>query len=222
MRTQRYFVALLAAMAAGALATAFAAINPAAEGLAAVKSSTLDEVYLRPAVNLAGYTKVMIEPASVEMFKGWRKYINKQREPSRWITPEQEQNLIKTAAAGMTEAVAKAFTDKGFEVVTAPGPGVLRVSPSTPDLFVNAPDTVTPTVQAQITQHEAGDATLNMEIRDSANGTVVGFVSDRNTVRQVQRFNRVTLVSNQFWFDSVFSTWARNIVAELATARGAP
>ena len=47
MRTQRYFVALLAAVAAGVFASAFATINPASEGLAAVKSSTLDEVYLR-------------------------------------------------------------------------------------------------------------------------------------------------------------------------------
>jgi hypothetical protein len=221
MRTQRYFVALLAAVAAGALATAFAAINPAAEGLAAVKSSTLDEVYLRPAVDLASYRKVMIEPARVETFKGWRKSINQQREPSRWITPEQEQEMVKTASAVMTEAVARAFQDKGFEIVTAPGPGVLQVSPSTPDLFVNAPDTVTPTLQAQINQREAGDATLNLEIRDSASGAVVGRVSDRNTARQVQIFTRVTLISNQFWFDAMFSAWARNVAAELAMTRGA-
>jgi len=222
MKTQRYFVALLAAAAAGALATAFAAINPAAEGLAAVKSSTLDEVYLRPTVDLTGYRKVMIDPARVQLFKGWRKSINQQREPSRWITVEEEQILIDTAASGMTEAVARGFKDRGFEIVTAPGPGVLRVSPSTPDLFVNAPDTVTPTRQAQITQHDAGDATLNMEIRDSVNGTVVGFVSDRNTAHQVQRFNQVTLISNQFWFDAMFSAWARNIASELEVTHGAP
>ena len=221
MRTQRYFVALLAAVAAGVFASAFATINPASEGLAAVQSSTLDEVYLRPAVDLAGFRKVMVDPARVETFKGWRKSINQQREPSRWITVEEEQNMTRTAATVMTEAVARAFRDRGFEIVTAPGPGVLRVSPSTPDLFVNAPDTVTPTLQAQITQREAGDATLNMEIRDSANGTVIGFVSDRNTARQVQIFNRVTLVSNQFWFDAMFSAWARNIATELAMAHGA-
>jgi hypothetical protein len=61
-----------------------------------------------------------------------------------------------------------------------------------------------------------------MEIRDSANGAVVGRVSDRNTARQVQVFNRVTLISNQFWFDAVFSTWARNVATELAMAHGAP
>jgi len=222
MKAQRYFVALFAAATAGALATAIAATNPAGEGLAAVKSSTLDEVYLRPALDLASYRKVMVEPAKVEMFKGWRKSINQQREPSRWITVEQEQDLVRTAAAGMTGAVVEAFKARGFEIVTAPGPGVLQVSPSMPDLFVNAPDTVTPTLQAQITQREAGDATLNLEIRDSASGAVVGRMSDRNTARQVQIFNRVTLVSNQFWFDAMFSAWARNCAAELALAPGTP
>jgi hypothetical protein len=223
MRTQRFFVPLLAALAAMTLAPGFAATNPAqSDGLAAVKSRTLDEVYLRPAVDLAGYRKVIVEPARVETVKGWRKSINQQREPSRWITVEDEQNLVRTAAEVMRGAVVEAFKAKGFEIVTTPGPGVLQVSPSTPDLFVYAPDTVTPTLQSQITQREAGDATLNMEIRDSASGAVVGRVSDRNTARQVQVFNRVTLISNQFWFDAMFSAWARNCVTELAMARGAP
>jgi len=222
MKAQRYFIAMLAALAAAALATAFAATNPAADGLAAVKSSKLDEVYLRPATDLASYRKVMVEPATVEMLKGWRKSINQQREPSRWITVEQEQELVQTAATGMTGAVVEAFKAKGFEIVTAPGPGVLQVSPSTTDLFVNAPDTVTPTLQSQITQREAGDATLNLEIRDASSGTVVGRVSDRTTAQQVRVFNRVTLISNQFWFDAMFSAWARTCATELAMARGTP
>ena len=56
----------------------------------------------------------------------------------------------------MTDAVTAAFKAQGFEIVTAPGPGVLYVAPSTLDLFVNAPDTVTPTRQGQITQQRSG------------------------------------------------------------------
>jgi len=222
MRTLRHFAPALAFVAAAAVATAFAATNPAAEGLATVKSSTLDELYLRPAADLASYRKVMVEPAKVEMLKGWRKTINQQREPSRWVTVSDEQDLVRNAAAGMTGAVVEAFRARGFEIVTEPGPGVLRVSPSTTDLYVNAPDTVTPAPQGQITHFEAGDATLNMEIRDSTNGNAVAFVSDRNAARQVGRLNRVTLISNQFWFDAMFSAWARNCATELAMARGAP
>lgn len=216
------FAPLLAALAV-AFAPAFAATNPAqVEGLAAVKSRTLDEVYLSPKADFASYRKAFVEPARVELAKGWRKSINQQREPSRWLTAGDEQELVRTAATGMTEAVTKAFRDQGFEIVTAPGPGVLQVSPSTTDLFINAPDTVTPVVQGQITHFEAGDATLDMEIRDASNGTVVGVVSDRNAARQVGRMNRVNLLSNQFWFDAMFSAWARNCAAEVALARGAP
>ena len=223
MRTPRLFVPLLAALAAAAFAPAFAANNPTqAEGLAAVKSPTLDEVYLRPAVDLAGYRKVIVEPARVETQKGWRKSINEQREPSRWLTAEDEREMVDSAASGMTKAVSAAFAARGFEVVTAPGPGVLRIAPSTMDLFVNAPDAMTPTRQGQITQHEAGNATLMLDIRDSVSGTLVGRVVDRNTARQVGRFNTVSLISNQFWFDAMFSAWARNCATELAMANTTP
>lgn len=222
MRTRMLFAPLLAALAV-VFAPALAATNPAqVEGLAAVKSRTLDEVYLSPKVDFVSYRKAFVEPARVELAKGWRKSINQQREPSRWLTAEDERQIVDKAAAGMTEAVAKAFKDQGFEIVAAPGPGVLSVAPSTTDLFVNAPDTVTPTGQVQFTHQEAGDATLNLEIRDAVSGTIVGRVVDRNTARQVGRMNRVNLLSNQFWFDAMFSAWARNCVTELAMARGAP
>ncbi len=223
MRTPRLFVPLLAALAAATFAPAFAATDPAqAEGLAAVKSPTLDEVYLRPAVDVAGYRKVIVEPARVETEKGWRKSINQQREPSRWLTAGDEREMVASAAAGMTKAVSAAFAAQGFEVVTAPGAGVLRVAPSTVDLFVNAPDAITPVRQGQITQHEAGNATLMLDIRDSVSGMLVGRVVDRNTARQVGRFNTVSLVSNQFWFDAMFSAWARNCATELAMANTTP
>jgi len=214
---------MLAVVAAVAFAPAFAATNPAqADGLSAVKSPTLDEVYLRPAVDLSSYRKVIVEPARVELVKGYRKYINQQREPSRWLTPEDVQQMVATAQALMTDAVTAAFKAQGFEIVTAPGPGVLYVAPSTLDLFVNAPDTVTPVRQGQITHMEAGDATLNLDVRDAVTGNVVGRVVDRSTARQVGRFNVVTLISNQFWFDAMFSAWARSCATELAMVRGAP
>lgn len=223
MKIGKRSLLLIPALACALLASSPNAATPASsDGLVQVKTKALDEFYLRPQAGLANYRQVMIEPARVETVKGWRKSINQQREPSRWITVEDEQNLVRTAAEGMTGAVVEAFKAKGFEIVTTPGPGVLQVSLGTPDLFVNAPDTVTPTLQGQITQREAGDATLNMEIRDSASGAVVGRVSDRNTARQVGRFNAVSLISNQFWFDAMFSAWARNCVTELAMARVAP
>ncbi len=223
MTTQRFLASLLAALAAAAFGPAFAAASPAqADGLVAVKSSALDEVYLRPAVDFTSYRKVIVEPARVEIAKGWRKSINEQREPSRWLTSDDERQIVSTAAAGMTEAVTAAFKAQGFEIVTAPGPGVLALAPSTTNLYVNAPDTVTPVGQGQFTHQEAGDATLNLEIRDAASGTVVGRVVDRNTARQVGRMNRVDLTSNKFWFDAMFSAWARNCAKQLEAARAAP
>ncbi len=40
----------------------------------------------------------------------------------------------------MARTVADVFAAKGYEIVTAPGPGVLRVAPSVVDLDVYEPD----------------------------------------------------------------------------------
>jgi len=223
MKIGKRYLLLIPALACALLASLPNAATPASsDGLVQVKTKTLDEFYLRPQAGLANYRQVMIDPARVETVKGWRKSINQQREPSRWLTAEDEREMVDKAAIGLTKAVSAAFAAQGFEIVAAPGPGVLRIAPSTTDLFVNAPDAITPVKQGQVTFQQAGDATLNLEIRDAVTGTIVGRVVDRNTAREVGRFNVVSLISNQFWFDAMFSAWARNCVTELAMARSTP
>ena len=126
-------------------ASAFAQPQPASprigDELVKWLTQTFDEAYVKPGANLASYRKVMLDQPQIGFQKNWLKDINKTRDVSRWLVPADQQKLADDMSAGMGQAFAEIFRSKGYEIVTAPGPGVLRVTPSVTDLWLNAPDT---------------------------------------------------------------------------------
>ena len=129
------------------------------DGLVTLQASKLDEFSVRPNADLASYRKVIIDPAQVEFRKGWLKAINATRDLSRWLTASDQQQIADNAAASLNNTIADAFKSRGYEIVTAPGPGVLRVAPRVTELYVNAPD-VPASSPARLFNVDAGDATL--------------------------------------------------------------
>jgi len=195
-------------------AVANPALTAAQDGLISVYSKKLDEVYLRPSGEWTGYRKVLIDPAQVSLRKNWLKDLNATRGPSRWVSASDAQELVQVAAVSMTKMVTDGFAAKGYEIVTVPGAGVLRVTPSVTELDVYEPDVGFARPEALFTK-DAGTATLSLEARDAASGALVGVVVDRSTASQISRINHTTRTSNVFWFDTMFSLWAANCIAEI-------
>jgi hypothetical protein len=196
-----------------------AATAPAVDGLIAIPSRSLDALYVRPGANFQEYRKVVIDPAQVEFRKGWLRSVNATRGPSRWLVPEDVANIADSAAASLTDVVVAAFTSRGYEVVTDPGAGVLRVSANVTDLVVNAPDVASAYPQA-LFNVTAGEATLTLELRDASTGALLGRVVDRGTAHELSsRINRAFGVTNVFWFDALFRQWAANSIKEFEAAR---
>ena len=214
------FVLSLMLLAASFLALPAGAVtSPASDGLVAVSSRNLDEVYVRPGADFQAYRKVVIDPARVEFRKGWLRSINATRGTSRWLVPEDAANIADNAATSLTDVVVASFTSRGYEIVTAPGAGVLRVSANVTDLVVNAPDVASASMQA-LYNVTAGEATLTLEVRDAATGTLLGRVVDRGTARELSsRVNRAFGVTNVFWFDALFRQWTANSIKEFESAR---
>jgi hypothetical protein len=183
-------------------------------GLVPVKSRYLDEVYLRAGPSTAGYRKVMFDPVQVAFRKNWLKDLNSTRGPSRWISASDAEEIAQMAAASMARMVADEFVAKGYEIVTAPGAGVLRVTPSVTELDVYEPDVGFARPEMLFTK-DAGTATLTLEARDAESGVLVGVVVDRGTATQISRINHTTRTSNQFWFDAMFRLWAANCIAAI-------
>ena len=121
MSLQALFI-LCVAMIGGA---AFAAEPQAAsqamdEGLVAVRSRNLDELYLRPNADLAGYRRVLIDPVRAEMRSDWLKNLNYTRNVSRWVRPDDAQRIATEAASSLESIVAEAFKARSPLLVDSP------------------------------------------------------------------------------------------------------
>lgn len=198
-----------------------AASTASHEGLVAVPSRNLDELYLRPNAELASYRKVMIDPVRVEFDRDWLSYKYYGREVTRPVDEENIKRIAEDTAADAQASLAEAFKARGYEIVAAPGPGVLRLTPSVEALYVNAPDRLSPWRTKTFTR-EAGRAVLLLEARDAVTGTLLGRVVHRGTAQQMGRLARANDVSNRFWFEALFRRWAANCVAEFEAGRIRP
>src|SRR6266704_1863612 len=88
MNLQALFMFCFAAIGGAAFAAEPQAASEAArEGLVAVHSWHLDELYLRPNADLAAYRKVLIDPVRAEIRSDWQRNLNYTRNVSRWVGP---------------------------------------------------------------------------------------------------------------------------------------
>jgi hypothetical protein len=210
MRLKAYLVVIMAALGgATALAAPYETTAPASyDGLVAVQTRNLDKLYVRPNADLARYQAVMIDPVTVEFSKDWNRSVNDPRYTTR-IRPEDAQRIADQTTGSVGDILAAALTQRGYQIVTAPGPGVLRLSPHVTDLYVNAPDVFPPGVTRSFAR-DAGEATVTLEARDATNGTLVAVISDHATAQDMLRLSRATDVSNAFWFEGMFKRFAAN------------
>lgn len=209
MERKAYLVMVAALGAATALAAPYGATAPATyDGLVAVQVRNLDQSYVRPDAGLARYQKVLIDPVTVEFSKEWERSVNDPRYTTR-IRPEDARRVADQTTANLGGILADALTARGYQIVTAPGPGVLRLSPHVTDLYVNAPD-VFPPGNTRSFARDAGEATVTLEVRDASSGTLVAVISDHATAQDMLRLSRATDVTNAFWFDGMFKRFAAN------------
>ena len=202
-------------------AAAFAQPQPASpqigDQLARWLTQTFDEAYVKPGANLGSYRKVMLDQPQVVFRKNWLKAINDTRDPSRWLTQSDQQKYVDDMSAGMGQAFANVFRSRGYEVVTAPGPGVLRVTPSVTDLYLNAPDIQSSNLTRTFNR-DTSDATLVVDARDAVTGAVLAHFVDRRTVRDTigarPRAQYTSDVANLFWMEAASRTLATNTIKE--------
>jgi len=189
------------------------------EGLVATRSADLDELYVQPDLNLSTYRKVFVEPVGVALRDD---YITQRHAYNRFqpIYPryQEAESLVAFAAQSIREGLADAFKARGYEVLDVPQAGALSISARVTELYVNAPDRLSPWLTRNLTR-DAGQATLSLEARDAAQGTVLARVVHHLIVREVSRVNLASDVSNGMWLDSAFRRWAANCAAALSSRR---
>ena len=219
MILRAFFVLCVAVLGAAACAAEPQAPSEAVrEGLVAVQSRNLDELYLRPNADLAAYRKVLIDPVRAEMRGDWLKNLNYTRNVSRWVRPEDAQRIAADVASTLESTLAETYKARGYEIASAPEPGLLRVSASIADLYVNAPDRFSPWNVKTFTR-DAGQATLVLEARDAVSGTLLARVVHHGIAREISRLNMAGDVSNRFWFEALFRRWTADCIAEFEAGK---
>jgi hypothetical protein len=181
---------------------------PTWENLVLVKSKSLDLVYLLPGADFRHYHKVMLEPTEVAFRDGWIKdYNSTVRDPSRRLTDDHAQKIVQEVKTGMADVFAKAYRNAGYEVVNAPGPGVLRLHTFIVNLEIGAPDIPT-AGRTRTYSDKAGGATFGLEARDSVTGALLGRAVDSRAAQNSTLYLR-TSVTNRSDFHYLFTDWAK-------------
>jgi uncharacterized protein DUF3313 len=216
--SQALIVCAVLALATAGCATPQRVTPVTKEGLVPVHSANVDELYLHPNADVSGYRRVLIEPVSVGFRSDWltqRHAYNRIQAPSVYPYVDGER-LARETAANLDSSLAAAFKARGYEIAAASEPGVLRVSARVTELFINAPDRLSPWITRNFVR-DAGQATLSLEARDAISETVLARVVHRGIAREVGRINLAGDTSNRMWLDTMLRRWAANSVAELKT-----
>jgi len=208
MTTSRWLAAALSAcfMVVGAAAGATDAPDNW-DGLVQVKPKRMDMVYVLPGADFRPYSKVMLDETEVAFRKDWLKNMNDTRTVSRRIDDSEVAKIKEAASSNFSDVWTKALEKAGYQVVTTPGPDVLRLSPAIADLYINAPDTME-AGRVRSYSAEAGEATLILEVRDSQTNALLGRVVDRRETRTSVTMQQANRVTNQADFRALFSQWA--------------
>jgi Protein of unknown function (DUF3313) len=178
------------------------------DGLVQVKPKRIDAGFLLPGADFRPYKKIMMDPVEVAFKKDWLKNYNRDAITlSQRLSQEDLDKMAQAARENFTEIFTETYREAGYEIVTAPGPDVLRLRPGVMDLYVNAPDTMT-TGRSRTYTTEAGEALLFLEVRDSSTGALLGRGLDRRTTRDTGVAQVSSRVTNMADFRALFKQWA--------------
>ncbi len=187
------------------------------DGLQKIKVKGIDVAYARPGASLASYSKMIIDPVEVTFHKSW----DPNRTGSRAKLSTQERENIRNGVARIVqEEFTKAIQKDGpFTVVQEAGPDVVRLRAAVADLYVNAPDTMTPG-RTQTYTVSAGEMTLVGELVDSESGQVIGRVIDRREAQGTGMMQLTNSVVNAQEARAIAASWARILRKRLDAAHG--
>ena len=206
MRAVKLIFAALALTVGAAGATAKA--PETWDGLVQVKAKKVALAYLLPHADFRAYSKVMFDPPQVAFAKNWQRDFNRSAMTlSGRISDKDVRDAVDQGQASLARIFPERFTEEGYQVVTAPGPDVLRLGVAIVNLEVNAPERDIPGRSSSFAV-DAGEATFAIEARDSLTGQLLGRAIDRREAGEGPTYRR-NYSSNLADFEALFDTWAR-------------
>ena len=186
------------------------------DGLKKVAIKDVDLAYVLPGATLAGYHRVMLDPVYVAFQKDW----NPTTPGSVFkISVSDREKIKKQSAKLVYDAFVKELQSKdGYPIVTEAAPDVLRVKISIINLYITAPDLLTPGRSVTFTS-SSGHATVLAELFDSETGAALARVIDTQVARDDGLMRMSSGVSNAADGRAAATRWAKVLRRGLDRAR---
>ena len=179
------------------------------DGLHRVENSALALGYMKPGVDLRGYTAIMLDPVAVSYQKdpGNRYSRGTGGGDNNFALNSRQMENFK---GWFQEAVVEALSaDDGYQIVYAPGPDVLRINAQLIDLIVRTPTQQTGG-RGQTTTRSYYEVTVVVEAYDSETGEILARAAERRDPTNNPRDELVSVVPGivQANTRALFGYWA--------------
>jgi hypothetical protein len=192
------------------------------DGLHKVDSKKFTAAYLAPDADFKAYTKMLIDPTEAAFRKNWqRNYNSSQLDLSQRISDDDARKMLAAAQSGFQDIFAQTYREAGYEIVTAPGPDVLRLKTYVINIDVMAPDKQG-TSRSRTYSSQAGSGMLVIEARDSMSGALLARGVDQRRIGDTTWMVNRSSVSNRADIARAFKTWAGMSVDALANLKAMP
>jgi hypothetical protein len=183
-------------------------------GLELVDSKSVDRLYRRPDVDISDYNKIRVGEPVVEFSKSWNP-----RNYGTFGLSAAQLNKIRVDMAALAKSIfIKVLREGGYDVVTESGAGVLYITPNIVDLYITAPDTLSPG-RSRTYVMDAGSMSLALQINDAVTGTLLAVAYDRQRGSQFGKLQWASSVSNKAAASAVLKGWAEQLKSDLDASR---
>jgi hypothetical protein len=190
------------------------------EGLELVPDTTgIAMVWAEPGADLSQYNRVYLVEPLVAFKKKWKKNINSGTRMARIRTSDMER--IKKAVANLfMEVFTEELEAGGYSLAQERAEDVLIVRPAIIDLYVNAPNVQTSSVNYTFTT-SAGSMTLYLELYDSETDDLLAKALDPTSDRNNGMVQWQTGGQNKAAAKRMMKPWAQALREGLDESRSA-
>ncbi len=190
------------------------------DGLRLVKKTHQGESRVNTNTDWSGFTQIRLERATVEFRKNWAR-----DQKSRMGNRPTEENMerIKSDLSELLDEVFRQelTADDSFVMSDASGENVIRITPRIVNLNINAPDRMRNHIGYSLADSK-GSMTLELDIHDSVNGTLLAQMVDSRVDPQHGYMEWANSGTNRRAARFMFIRWAGKLDDLLEEARLSP
>jgi hypothetical protein len=186
------------------------------DGLVRTKHAQLDTLYVRPGANLSGYKRIRLDAAEVSFAENWNPNETR-RDPSSRLNDTDIERIRSTVASEFDKVFREKLSNAGYMLTDENGEDVLRATPMIVNLYINAPDKMTPGRSTTFVA-SAGQLTLALALSNSVTGEHLARAFDTHRGRDSGRFNVSSSVTNMAMARQAFDKWSKILITELKEA----